>query len=150
MQYIEALNSYLPDKSIFLAGGITNCPDWQQEIAQLLSKTDYTLLNPRRKNLAVNDPISALDQIAWEYHALRAAEMILFWFPCETLCPITLYELGAWSMTDKPLYIGIHPKYERHKDIEIQIELVRPDVKIMYSLKSLAEAIASDRSGNER
>ena len=52
MQYIEAPHSYsqqvLP-KSVYLAGGITNCPDWQQQMVHLFCHTDYTLLNPRRK-----------------------------------------------------------------------------------------------------
>ena len=52
MQYIEAPHpypQYVLLKSIFLAGGITNCPDWQQQMVQLLHHTDYMLLNPRRK-----------------------------------------------------------------------------------------------------
>ncbi len=51
MQYIEAPHSYSQHvlyKSVYLAGGITNCPDWQQQMVHLLDDTDYTLLNPRR------------------------------------------------------------------------------------------------------
>jgi len=64
--------------------------------------------------------------------------MILFWFPCETLCPIVLYELGAWSMTDKQIYVGVHPDYKRKQDVEIQTKLARPSVSIAYSVQELA------------
>jgi hypothetical protein len=144
MRYIEAPNTYILDsrkKSIFLAGGITGCPDWQQEIVRLLRTTDLILLNPRRKNFPIGDSGVAFEQIKWEWQALRDANSILFWFPCETLCPIVLYELGAWSMTNKPIYVGVHSEYTRRQDVEIQTGLVRPDVKIVYSLEELADQI---------
>ena len=67
----------------------------------MLRDTDLTLLNPRRKSFPIDIPGEAFRQISWEFHALRAATEILFWFPCETLCPIVLYELGAWSMMNQ-------------------------------------------------
>lgn len=124
---------------IFLAGGITNCPDWQQEMIQLLEDADLILLNPRRADFPIHNSDAAEEQIKWEYDHLRLANAILFWFPCETLCPIVLYELGAWSMTDKPLFVGVHPDYARRRDVDIQTELARLDVEIVYSLGELAK-----------
>lgn len=72
---------------------------------------------------------------------LRDADAILFWFPCETLCPITLYELGAWSMSDKPLFVGVHPAYQRRQDVEIQTRLARPDVAVTDLLAALVASI---------
>lgn len=144
MKYIEAPNSYelhSRDESVYLAGGITNCPDWQQEMVRLLNGTKLTLLNPRRGHFPIDDPNAARAQITWEHKALLDANAILFWFPHETLCPIVLYELGAWSMTDKPIFVGVHPKYERRLDVEIQTELTRPEVKIIYTLNDLAEQV---------
>jgi hypothetical protein len=96
------------------------------------------IFNPRRQHFPIDDPSAAEEQIRWEHHHLRLASDILFWFPCETLCPIALYELGAWSMTDKPIYVGVHPEYRRRQDIDIQTELTRPQVEIVYSLQDLA------------
>jgi hypothetical protein len=127
--------------SLFLGGGITGCPDWQAEVAALLADTPLTLLNPRRANFPIHDPNAAYEQIAWEHTHLRRADAILFWFPCETLCPIVLYELGAWSMTDKLLFVGVHPDYQRRADVEIQTSLVRPDVRVVYSLGDLARTV---------
>ena len=106
MRYIEAITPYTykdGDKSLFIAGGITDCPDWQQDFVKLLSDTDITILNPRRANFPIHDSNAALEQIKWEHDNLRRAVAISFWFPKETICPIALYELGAWSMTDKPI-----------------------------------------------
>lgn len=142
MHYIEAPEVWkyaTTEHSIFLAGGITGCPDWQAEMVNLLSShKKLTLLNPRRKDFPIHNPHAAHNQILWEFDHLRKAAAILFWFPCETLCPIVLYELGAWSSSIKPLFIGVHPDYQRRRDVEIQMELARPGLKIEYSLQDLA------------
>ncbi|HKA88060.1 MAG TPA: nucleoside 2-deoxyribosyltransferase domain-containing protein [Haliangiales bacterium] len=115
---------------IFLAGGITGCPDWQSEMIRLLDPLhpQWLVLNPRREQFPIDDPDAAFAQIAWEHRALRAARAIIFWFPRETVCPIALYELGAWSMTQRRIFVGAHEAYPRRLDIEIQTRLARPDV----------------------
>src|SRR5262249_22968491 len=137
VKLITALEDYLPDRtpSVFLAGGITNCPDWQAEMTTHLQDEPVTLLNPRRCNFPIGAPDAAPKQIAWEHRHLRLADAVLFWFPCETLCPIVLYELGAWSMTDKPLFVGAHPAYERLHDVVVQTGLVRADVLVVFSMQ---------------
>jgi len=142
MRYIESPETSIIDgRSLFLAGGITGCPDWQRTMVELLYDTDWILLNPRRADFPIGDPSAAKAQITWEYAHLRHASAIMFWFPKETLCPIVLYELGAWSMTMKPIFVGVHPEYERRQDVEIQTKLARPDVKIAYSLADIAQQI---------
>lgn len=144
MKYVEALERpEVYDGALFMAGGITNCWDWQQEMRGLLEESGYMLLNPRRANFPIGDPNAAQEQIEWEYNMLRRAEYIMFWFPEETICPIVLYELGAWSMTGKHIFVGVHPDYERRRDVEIQTKLVRPNVEIVYSLVELSEQILS-------
>jgi hypothetical protein len=141
-KYIEAPQTYSGNEtSIFLAGGITGCPDWQFLIGTSLQiLTDLVVFNPRRKNFVMHKD-AAREQIAWEHEHLRKATAISFWFPHETLCPIVLYELGAWSMTDKKIFIGVDPGYQRAEDVQIQTALVRPDVPIAASLDELAANI---------
>ena len=144
MKYIEAPQEYdirLLSDSLFLAGGITNCPEWQSEMVMLLSDTDITILNPRRKNFPIDDPEAARQQITWEFHALRDVDTISFWFCKETICPIVLYELGTWNVSDKHIFIGMDPEYQRRQDVEIQTKLVRPDLEIVYSLLDLSKQI---------
>lgn len=144
MRYIEAPENAgfrVDEQRLFLAGGISGCPDWQQDIAALLADTPLALINPRRKDFPMHDPTAAQAQIEWEFKYLRLATMILFWFPCETLNPIVLYELGAWSMSRVPIFVGVHPDYQRRQDVEIQTKLARPKVQIVYSLEALATSV---------
>lgn len=142
MKYVEAPNKFWGnEKSLFLAGGITGCPDWQQDVVKALKDESITILNPRRKNFPIEDSTASFEQIQWEYCHLRKASAICFWFPHETLCPIVLYELGAWSMTNKPIFIGVHPNYQRKLDVEIQTGLVRPEVQICDSIQHLAQQV---------
>lgn len=143
MHYIEAPLFY-KNPTIFLAGGITDCPNWQNEITTLLVEknrsfnTTLTIFNPRRKSFSIDDSNIAETQIQWEYEHLRKAEYILFWFPSETLCPIVLYELGFWITSNKKIFIGIDPAYSRKQDVEIQTRLIRPAMYFDYSLPDLA------------
>ena len=140
-RYIEAPMEYVPkpgDWSLFLAGGITDCPDWQRWMRHRLAQSGLVILNPRRADFPIDDPDAAPEQIRWEFKHLRLATAISFWFCDRTLNPIVLYELGAWSMTDKPIFVAIDPDYERRADVELQTKLARPDVRIVYSLEELA------------
>ncbi len=146
-RYIEAPTIYMSqphERAVFLAGGIAGCPDWQAWMVKRLGDASVTLLNPCRAHFPINDPHAAEAQIIWEFAHLRRAYAILFWFPSETLCPIVLYELGAWSMTDKPIFIGVHPEYQRKSDVIIQTRLIRPHVQVVFSLEQLAQQILDD------
>ena len=152
MRYFESPTSYLVDytkneTSIFLAGGIQNCTQWQTEMVDLLSSTDLAVLNPRRKDFPIHDPSAAEAQITWEHEHLWMADLILFWFPSETLCPIVLFELGFWLSKHKKLFIGVDPAYQRRQDVEIQTRLARErkygrsDIQIVYSISDLAKQV---------
>ena len=142
MKYIEAPQKYdarrFDRPSLFLAGGISNCKDWQRELCDLLVDDSVVVMNPRRAHFPMDDPSQSQVQIEWEYQGMRDVDAISFWFSPETINPIVLYELGAHSMTDKKLFIGVHPDYVRRSDVEIQTGLVRPDVEIVYDLETLA------------
>ncbi len=129
------------EKSVFFAGGITGCGDWQQEMRGLLGESALVMVNPRRGAYDFGDPKAAEFQIDWEFRHLRAVSAILFWFAAEQIQPISLYELGAWSMTDKPMFVGVHPTYQRRQDVIIQTRLVRPEIEVVDSLEALAQRV---------
>lgn len=114
-------------RSIFLAGGISNCADWQTLVAdRLAAETDAVIYNPRRTDfdMSAYEEVSRA-QIKWEYHALRLSTVNLFWFPPETLCPVTLLELGSAMERLRPgaLMVGCDPEYQRLFDVECQMNL---------------------------
>jgi hypothetical protein len=136
-------------RSVFLAGGISNCPDWQSDLVDRFTDQNLTanMMNPRRfGNL---DETEAVAQITWEFHALKYSEAVLFWFPEETLCPITLFELGTFMPSDKTLFVGTHPGYMRKVDVVTQVGLARPNIEVVHSLDDLtAQVLEWDNSFN--
>jgi hypothetical protein len=142
MIYVECPNRIESDKkSLFLAGGIMGCRIWQKDLVDKLKDLDIVVYNPRRAAFDIKDPSVTVEQIAWEHEHLRKADMISFWFSSETVQPITLYELGSWSMTNKPLAIGVDPRYQRRSDVITQTALVRPLIKIVSNLDDLTDQI---------
>lgn len=145
--------------ALFLAGGISNCPDWQSYIVDQFQskyeKDNLVIINPRRKGDLTKDGSEAKDQILWEHFYLERASHILFWFPEETLCPITLFELGKYcelhySDIEEHITIGIHPNYKRRFDIETQIPLMDKEVQFVYDLDSLVERVAKKLNLKEK
>jgi len=130
--------------SLFLAGGISNCPDWQSILQKLIhaKMPELVLINPRRLDFDISDPTMTETQINWEFRHLLSSSAVSFYFPPETLCPITLFELGKWSSA-KRIFICCHPKYARREDVIIQIGLIRKDVKVVDTLEDLSEQIVS-------
>ncbi|EFC47958.1 predicted protein [Naegleria gruberi] len=140
-------------KNLFLAGGISGCGNWHLDMIESLKKkclkNDHVrekccvkLYNPRRENFDVSDKSQSDVQIRWEHSYLHTVEAVSFWFCSETLCPITLYELGKISMMPSvKLFVGVHPDYLRRMDVETQTLLVRPEVTIVYSVEDLAQQV---------
>lgn len=141
------------DPSLFVAGGITGTSNWQAEYLEMLGDVlGITAVNPRRPCFDATDPSIAREQIQWEWEQLSRADAVSFWFPKETVCPITLYELGVCTQEtvlrarygrgmgyiNQELFVGVHPDYSRRIDVEIQTGLRLPRLKIVYSLADLA------------
>jgi nucleoside 2-deoxyribosyltransferase len=145
VRYLQAPQAYDgPGPALFLAGGISHCPDWQTEAAELLRDVPgLTVLNPRRSAFDLADPAAAAaEQIAWEYAHLRRADVVLFWFaPGGSVQPITLYELGVHVTRGVPLAVGADPAYPRRLDVEVQLSLARPGLRVHSTVAAtVAEA----------
>lgn len=121
-------------KTVFLAGGITNCPLWQDWVIELFRDPQYnnqslTLYNPRRRQFPTQDPEAPAYQIAWEHQRLMKADAIFFWFASGSLNPIVLYEYGRelgmqiahrqCNLTEyqRPIAVGVDINYSRKFDV---------------------------------
>ena len=138
MKVITAPELYIPQDyhvSCFLAGGITNCPDWQSEaIKQLYGFTfgslDPVIFNPRRENFPIWDKSAAYAQIEWEYQMLEKCDVFSMYFSSgESDQPICMYELGRNIVRmqmrfpidwEKRIVIDIEDGYRRKKDVIYQ------------------------------
>ena len=142
MKYIEAPDIYnWEEKSLFLAWGISNCPDWQEEYINYFKDTSLVLLNPRRTNFNVADKSVEIEQITWEHEHLERSDIISFWFWKETICPIVLFELWKYASSTKDICVWVHPEYQRKSDVIIQLGLIRPEVKVVSTLENLAREV---------
>jgi len=139
---LYSIQNEMENIKIFMAGGITNCPDWQQEFISHFDGYDYvTLFNPRRKDFDVADPNASERQIVWEHRHLEEADVIIYWFSRGSLNPIVLYELGKYIGSEKHIFIGIDEEYERKYDVEAQSKLMYYNLSFFDSIQSLAEAV---------
>ena len=132
------------DILVFLAGGITDCPDWQTEVINRLREIDedpedpgvldhLIIFNPKRENFPIDDPSAAATQISWEFQWLERADIFSMYFANSTSDqPICMYELGRniprMQMrfpTDwvNRIVVSIEQGYKRENDVMIQTKL---------------------------
>ena len=140
MRIITAPNYYEPftiDIRVFLAGGITNCPDWQQKILKQLEDNyvydSLVVFNPRRENFPIGDKTAAYTQIAWEFEMLEKCDIFSMYFSSgDSDQPICMYELGRNILrmqmrfpTDwqDRIVISAEDGYRRKQDVLIQTGL---------------------------
>ena len=159
MKIITAIEKYDLNQfeiPCFLAGGITNCSEWQNEIIKGLNeklKDDYeecrlVLFNPRRENFPINDPNAALEQINWEFEYLEKCQIFSMFFDgtAKSDQPICFYELGRniermkqkfpkdWWMR---IIVSVNSNFKRSNDVIIQTSLTTNNkVKVNVSNSS--------------
>lgn len=139
---LYSIQNEVENVKIFMAGGITNCPNWQREFISYFEGYDYvTLFNPRRYDFDITDPNASEKQIVWEHRHLEEADIIIYWFSRGSLNPIVLYELGKYIGSGKHIFIGIDEEYERRYDVEVQSRLMNYDREFFASVENLAEAV---------
>lgn len=135
MRYIEAPTPLddIQRPAVFLAGGITNCEDWQTPVAKTLFEDNKgkrgTIINPRRAEFPIDDPSAAEEQILWEHRALWMSDVVSIWFAGgESVQPIVMFEfgchMGRFCVGGGPhrITIGVDPGYKRKQDVELQIK----------------------------
>lgn len=134
-----SLNNHINTK-LFLAGGITNCPDWQKTFLSFFDKDfiyhdclikekndlnnlNLTIFNPRRENFPIGIKEESERQIVWEHENLENSDVIIYWFSRGSDNPIVFYELGKYIRSTKNIMIGIDPEFKRKDDVIIQTQL---------------------------
>jgi len=119
--------------SIFLAGGITNCKDWQKEVIKELEFENISIFNPRQKNFDITDKNASFKQISWEFERLEQMDIFSMYFcNSESDQPICMYELGRNILKmqnrfpndwEKRIIISVENEYKRKQDVIIQTQL---------------------------
>lgn len=139
MKVITAPEEYIKeDKDItcFLAGGITNCWEWQDIVIETLNNINLpnlVLFNPRQKNFDIKNPDAADNQIRWEFEYLQKMDIFSMYFCGNTISdqPICFYELGRYLQTTINKYnnindhflVTVESDFKRVKDVITQTNL---------------------------
>lgn len=124
--------------SVFLAGGITNCKEWQTEVIKELEYDNISIFNPRRAHFDITDESASYKQIVWEFERLEQMDIFSMYF-CDDNSdqPICMYELGRnivrmqnrfpndWQ--DR-IVISVEYGYRRKTDVLTQVELCAPQI----------------------
>lgn len=126
---------------VFIAGGISGCPDFQATVISALSRDHVVLLNPRRAEFDLTDSNAVEQQVQWEVDHRRheALAYMLFWFPkSESPQPIAMLELGeALARPELPIVLGADPQFPRHRDVVLQCRASRPGLTVHTSLNEV-------------
>ena len=133
------------NRTIFLAGSIEmgTAEDWQTQVAQSLTNTNLTLLNPRRDRWdptwkqSITNP-QFRTQVEWELDAQTQATMIVMYFAPSTQSPITLLELGLFANSGK-LTVCCPDGFWRQGNVEIVCQ--RYQIPMVATLDDLTQAI---------
>lgn len=138
---------------VFLAGGITDCPNWQDKVIDKLTKVkDGVLFNPRQERFPIKDTIAVKQQINWEYNALMSCHIFTMWFCSGTFGykkpdqPICMYELGRYLSRYQlgrvnRIVIGCEHGYTRQQDVLAQVGLVDSNLHVFRDFSGYVAAI---------
>lgn len=134
MKVITAPEYYVPTRdeiTVFLAGGITNCENWQKEVIDYLmslpeEKTDkLVIFNPRRDKWPKNSDTEEIRrQINWEADYIRTADIFTMYFTNTEKSdqPICFYELGKYANRINDI-ISYQEGFRRALDVEFQMSI---------------------------
>lgn len=165
MKIIIAPEIYTPEDyhvSCFLAGGITNCPDWQNEVIKqlygfALGSSEPVIFNPRRENFPIEDKSAAVQQIEWEYKMLERCDIFSMYFSSgDSDQPICMYELGRNILRmqmrhpsdwQDRIIISVEDDYRRRQDVLIQTELATQN-QIMVNTQISPRVCLADHVDN--
>lgn len=126
----------LDSNVIFMAGGITGCPDWRRTVVNELREVpNLVLVNPRRDGWDLTK--SSEEQIQWEFYHLHNSDYTYFWFPKEGKCAITLFELGQALGEKRNIRIGVEPGYWRELDVHEQVYRAASWITVVDNLQDL-------------
>ena len=132
--------------TVFLAGGICGCENWQYDVIQKLKEIDdkerregregldkLVLFNPRRENFPIGDRLESWNQIKWEFNALERCNIFSMYFCSgDSDQPICMYELGRNIVRMQQRYatdwygriiVSVEDGYKRKDDVVTQLSL---------------------------
>ena len=165
MKVVTAPDFIIPNRNkyvtVFLAGGITNCPDWQSETINELKKFEVEnnkelnliVYNPRRESFDIDTESERDKQIEWEFKYINSVDIFSMYFcNSESVQPICMYELGMriGRLMERPAIdshrgcrtvVSIEKGFKREYDIYKQLNLACWEIGINYNATPYSHAM---------
>lgn len=146
----EVRTRFIIFPSIFLGGSIEmgSAVDWQKEVTDSCSHLGALFLNPRRPDWnsswkqSISNP-NFKEQVEWEINGLDICDCIFLYFEPSTKAPISLMEFGLHVKTNKHMIVVCPDGYWRKGNIEIVMNMFRPQQKILNSLNEGVDALCN-------
>ena len=139
------------DRVVFLAGSIEmgKADNWQTRVVKALKKENGIILNPRRDDWdsswvqEIDNP-KFREQVEWELKAMEDAHIIAMMFDPNTKSPITLLELGLWTVmwsTNQKLLVCCPEGYWRKGNVDIvcrkyKVPMVVSEMDLILTIKN--------------
>jgi len=156
MKVITAPEYYVPKKTeitVFLAGGITNCENWQQKVIKYLQAfpddqtENLVIFNPRRDAWPSSaDTEEIRRQIHWEADYICHSDIFSMYFANTKKSdqPICFYELGKYA--DSRSVISYQAGFARPLDVKYQLEVrgIEDRINENFTPVQHAEAIMNE------
>lgn len=140
---VDKLTKY----AVFLAGR-TSGSDWRKLLAELLTSTPITLLNPSRSDwdstwVENNTDSRWAEQISWELDMQDAADSVAFFFDQASDAPISLLEFGLAARTGKAL---VCVSYDYSKRGNIEAVCAKYKIPLFSTLEGLKDGIIQNNN----
>lgn len=120
----EDLKGYNHVWKVFLAGPVQGAAEWQFKMPFI---DDVVWLSPRRRELVVKN-FDYNEQVEWETHALRMANIVIFWIPepaedvsGRSYAQTTRFELGENFARGKRIIIGAYKGFPGRRYLEYKV-----------------------------
>lgn len=136
-------------KYVFLAGSIEmgKAKDWQKEMEDFFEKEGWGTFNPRRKDWdssweqSIEDP-QFYQQVSWELDGLEKADMVLLYLEPDTKSPISLLELGKFSIPGKTFVVCPDGFWRKGN---VDIFCVKYNIPVFESLEKFKDYFIEDK-----
>lgn len=135
--------------TIFLSGSIEMgaAVQWQERVVEMLKKTHWTILNPRRDDwdsswVQSMEDERFVEQVQWELQGIERSEYVIVYFDPATKAPITLLELGIVSQMKEPNEVLVVCPEGFYRKGNVDVVCDRYRIKQYDSLEKAVQVIA--------
>jgi hypothetical protein len=137
-QYVSDTKEYKYFRKLFISG--YKGSNWREPLFKGLENEEIVIFDPVHWLQGMGTD-NIQEWLEWNFNHIRLSTEILFWISGKVDNMLTLLEVGHFSDKRIPIYMGCDSDYERKNELEIQMKLIRPKLKVVYDLNELVQQV---------